>query len=240
MNGALFLSQNEAHVWCCDLDALAPANFQNILSADERKRAASFHFPLHRARYIAGRATLRVLLSRYLHRAPESFQFHFNAHGKPELETCDLRFNVSHSSNHALFAFCLKCDIGVDIEFCRDDFDDEKIARLANRFFCEAESRELNWLKSEAKRAAFFRCWTRKEATLKATGEGIAGGLKKYQVSLLPKAAPGVLAPVEEQTAWSLFDLSAPENFAAALAVRAPDISVREMEWDGSRPQRRQ
>jgi 4'-phosphopantetheinyl transferase len=228
------LEANHAHVWRCDLDAFSGAEYEVFLSADERARAASFQFPLHRARYVAARGMLRALLSRYLQRSPEEFRFCVNAHGKPELkkpalEDCALRFNISHSQNAALFAFCFLHDIGVDIEFRRADFDDEKIARLSQRFFCEEENRELESLAGSDKRAAFFRCWTRKESLLKATGEGIAGGLKTYRVSLLPGAAPGVLAPQRQENAWSLCDVSAPEDYAAALAVRAPNIMVREM-----------
>lgn len=226
---------NEAHVWRCNLDALAEdtlaAEHEKLLSDEERARAVQFRFPLHRARFIAGRATLRILLARYLNQPSQAFRFRFNAHGKPSLENSALRFNVSHSEHWALFAFCDSHEIGVDIELRRADFDAEKIARLAGRFFCEAESNELQHLSGEEKRAAFFRCWTRKEALLKATGEGIAGGLKTYQVSLLPGAAPGVLAPRHEVKNWSLFDVPAPAHFAAALAVRAPEIAVRYLEF---------
>lgn len=220
------LHKGQAHVWRCDLDALSPAEYQPLLNADERERAARFHFPLHAARYIAARGVLRRLLSRYLGRKPEEFHFVLNGHGKPELVEKPLRFNVSHSKNRALLAFGFPHDLGVDLEFCRGDYDDVKIARLASRFFCAAESKELDGLSGEARRTAFFRCWTRKEALLKATGDGISGGLAKYQVSLLPGATAQVLTPQDEASGWSLFDLQPEENFAGALAVRARQCEV--------------
>jgi len=215
------LKLGQAHIWRCDLDALPVSDYELLLSDDEWQRAARFHFPLHRARYIAGRGALRSLLAQYLGQKPAEFSFTLNDHGKPELKESQLRFNVSHSQNVALLAFCLTDDIGADVEFRRGDYDDEKIARLARRFFCEAESRELETLSGTAKQAAFFRCWTRKEALLKATGEGIAGGLATYRVSLLPRQKAEVLAPYEEIGDWSLFDLQPGENIAGALAIRA-------------------
>lgn len=220
------LEANHIHVWRCDLDALPVCTYEAFLSDDERQRAARFHFPLHAARYIAGRGALRSLLARYLNQKPEAFSFILNAHGKPELTARQLRFNVSHSQNIALLAFCPAHDIGVDLEFRRDDYDDVKIARLARRFFCTAESQELATLNSDQKKTAFFRCWTRKEALLKATGEGISGGLAKYRVSLLPGSAAQVLAPVEETDGWSLFDLQPGENVAGALAVRSAQCKI--------------
>lgn len=220
------LTRNEVHVWRCDLATLSPDDYKELLSNEERERAARFHFSLHRARYIAGRGVLRALLGHYAGKAPEQIKLVTSAHGKPELASGELRFNVSHSQNFALLAFCLSHDIGVDIEAHRPDFDNQRIARIALRFFCEGEREELTTLESDEKRSAFFRCWTRKEALLKATGEGISGGLAKYQVSLLPEEAPGVLAPPDEAEEWSLFDLQPYASFAGALAVREVDIKV--------------
>ena len=220
------LLPGQAHVWRCDLDILLVEEYETFLTKDEHERAARFRFPLHRARYIAGRGALRYLLAQYLTRQPQEFSFVLNAHGKPELASKQLRFNVSHSQNLALLAFCPDDDIGVDLEFRRTDYDDEKIMRLAGRFFCKAESHELETVNGPARQAAFFRCWTRKEALLKATGEGISGGLATYQVSLLPGRPAQVLAPVEETGDWSLFDLQPGEGFAGALAIRAPQCEV--------------
>jgi 4'-phosphopantetheinyl transferase len=220
------LPAGQAHVWRCDLSVLPVSTYQSFLSEDERQRAARFHFPLHRERYIAGRGALRHLLAQYLGQKPADFSFALNEHGKPELVGRQLRFNVSHSQHIAMLAFCHTDDIGVDLEFRRDDYDDEKITRLANRFFCEAESKELATLSGTAKQAAFFRCWTRKEALLKATGEGIAGGLATYRLSLLPGQKAQLLAPPEEAGKWSLCDLQPGESIAGALAVRAERCEI--------------
>ena len=225
------LLPGQAHIWRCDLDTLPVSLYETWLSASENERAACFRFPLHRTRYIAGRGALRYLLAKYADRQPQELSFVLNTHGKPELPSKQLRFNVSHSQNVALLAFCPTHDIGVDVEFRRTDYDDEKTMRLARRFFGEAESRELATVNGPARQAAFFHCWTRKEALLKATGEGISGGLATYQVSLLPGQPPKVLAPAEEINDWSLFDLQPGEGVAGALAVRAPQCEVWNYEY---------
>lgn len=220
------LQSREAHVWRCDLDTLGTSNCWSILNRDERERADRFHFSIHRSRFIAARGLLRRLLSAYLDRPAAQVRFDCNAHGKPDLHDRALRFNISHSKNQALFAFTSVHSIGVDLEQERDDFDDEKISRLAERFFGDSEIAALSTLCGGEKRAAFFRCWSRKEALLKATGEGVSGGLKTYQVSVLKNDAARVLSPEGASDSWTLLDLKPGNGFAAALAVCSLEVNA--------------
>lgn len=232
------LQKTQAHVWSCDLDR-APDS-ENSVSADERKRAARFHFERDQTRFLRGRGVLRLLLARYLNASPEDLEFEINAHGKPELPDYFLgnpqilRFNVSHSQNRALFAFGWDFDIGVDIEFQRADCDAEKTAKLAARFFTPEESRALSTLDAAAMRTAFFQLWTRKEALLKAVGTGVSGGLARFEISVLPHEKPRVLAPPNEADDWHLFDLEVEPEYSGALAVKtksADEYSVCRFEF---------
>lgn len=229
------LKKQEAHVWRCDLDRIAARGAEYSLSTDEHARADKFHFQRDRSRFLAGRGVLRCLLAGYLNTSPSHLEFAVNAHGKPELKSNphSLRFNVSHSQNQALFAFCFERDIGVDIEWMRPDLDAQKILRLAHRFFTPQESRALSTLEETARRAAFFRLWTRKEAFLKAVGSGVAGGLSRYEISLLSGEKPQILAPQGEAKLWSLFDLDVEPEYSGSLAVKAQivfDFTIQS--WD--------
>jgi len=223
------LPENQAHVWRCDLDRISPSEYS--VAADEHARAAKFHFERDKNRFLAGRGVLRQLLANYLNVSAEDLKFVVNSHGKPDLpenlqdNSHALRFNISHSQNHALFAFGFDFDIGVDIEFQREDFDAEKISRLANRFFTPNENRALSTLESLEKREAFFRLWTRKEALLKAVGTGVSGGLSRFEISCLSEETPRVLAPRKESKNWTLFDLEVEAEYSGALAVRAENTT---------------
>lgn len=234
------LQKNQAHVWSCDLDGAPESEYS--VSADERQRAARFHFERDQTRFLRGRGVLRLLLARYLNASPEDLEFEINAHGKPELRnnvnenSQKLRFNISHSQNRALLAFGWDFDIGVDIEFQRDDFDVEKIAKLAARFFTKKESRQLSTLDAAAMRTAFFQLWTRKESLLKAVGTGVSGGLSHFEISVLPQEKPRVLAPKHEADDWRLFDLEVQPEYSGALAVKAKsanEYSVYQLQIPG-------
>ena len=229
------LKKEEAHVWRSNLDRITARGAEYSHSADERARADKFHFQRDRSRFLAGRGVLRRLLAHYLDTSSAQIKFAVNAHGKPELKSNphSLRFNISHSRNQALFAFCFERDIGVDIEWARPDLDAQKILRLANRFFTTSESHTLSTLEEAARRAAFFRLWTRKEALLKAIGTGVAGGLSQYEISLLAGEKPQILAPTDEAKLWSLFDLQVEAEYSGALAVRIEDASNFAVQsWD--------
>jgi 4'-phosphopantetheinyl transferase len=178
----LDLSANEVHIWNASLDLSSSntAELLRLLSSDEVDRADSFYFEPDRSRYIVRRGFLRILLSRYLEVLPENLGYSYSSYGKPSLEAqfaqSGLHFNVSHSGELALFAFSKEYEVGVDIECIRDDIEFDQIAHT---LFSPSEQRSLNSLSTMDKIKGFYSCWTRKEAFIKARGQGCligAGG----------------------------------------------------------------
>jgi 4'-phosphopantetheinyl transferase len=180
------LGPGEVHVWSVDLDpppALAAA-LGRLLAPDERERAARFRFDEHRRRYAVGRGALRTLLGAYVGERPEALRFGYGPRGKPELADFPaLGFNLSNSEDLALVGVLRGREIGVDVEYMKPMPD---LAQIAERFFCAAETAKLLALPEERRREAFFNCWTRKEAYLKAVGEGLAAPLDSFEVTLTP------------------------------------------------------
>ncbi|WP_208821673.1 4'-phosphopantetheinyl transferase HetI [Tolypothrix sp. PCC 7910] len=213
----LILLPDNVHVWRINLDQSA-AELQYLtttLSSDESARAQRFYFPEHRQRFIAGRGSLRTILSRYLGITPQEVQFDYEPRGKPFLASrfshSGLSFNLSHSQNLALCAVSKNRQIGIDLEYIRPMSDLES---LAQRFFLPREYDLVRSLPDEQKSSVFFRYWTCKEAYLKATGEGIAQ-LERIEISLTPTEA----AKLQTAKGWSLLELLPAENYAAAMVV---------------------
>ncbi len=224
----LTLNRGEVHVWRANIDNLPHlAQLANTLTDDEHARANRFRFPLHRDRYIAARGQLRALLSRYLKSPAEAFRFTQGKFGKPALlDGGDLRFNVSHSHQLALYAFTLECELGVDVEYVRSDFGTLDIAK---HYFSEHEQATLRALPPEQHTDAFFLAWTRKEAYIKAIGEGLSMPLAQFDVSLTPGQPARLLAnrrtPGEVER-WSMFELHPGEGYKGALMVEGQDNHV--------------
>ena len=220
---SLSLQSGEVHVWRIELEQPDEflEKFRATLDPDELERAGRFHFEIHRRRFIAGRGFLRDVLSRYLETKPAALKFSYGAYGKPALagehEQSSVRFNISHSQNVALLAITEAKQLGVDVERIRADFATEDIAR---RFFSRVEVDCFNALPGEEQAAAFFRCWTRKEAFIKATGKGLSQSLDSFDVTLAP-ATPATLLRVEDDDAsrWSMSDIDAGADYAASLVV---------------------
>lgn len=227
----LSLAPDEVHAWRASLDR--PESeleaLEDVLAPDERSRAARFRQAKDRSASIVGRSLLRTLLGRYLGVAPQSLAFVYNAHGRPELpaapEAGRLRFNLSHSGSLVLLAFARERQVGIDVERPGRPLHFESIA---GRFFSAAETAALFALPEPERRAAFFRCWTRKEAFIKGTGHGIAYGLDRFDVTLRPDEPARVLRAERDDAAlWSLCDLPAGPGYAAALAVEGGAWSLR-------------
>ncbi len=221
------LNQLEVHVVCVDLNRASaglPGLYER-LSADERERAARFRIEKHRSRFVVGRAVLRGLLGRYTGRDPEAIQFIYGPNGKPSLSDHTLHFNASHSEDRALYAFSQSHSLGVDIEFVRELPD---FGTIAAKFFSPVENAQYRAEESAHKTAAFFRCWTRKEAFIKATGDGLSYPLDQFDVSLghparlLAIGGDGALA-----SEWSLYHLTPAAGYIGALAIRGHGFDVR-------------
>ena len=178
------LLADEVHVWRLTLDR-PPERFLELLEPDEVERANRFYFERDRKHFVVARGFLRLLLGWYLHAGPKQLQFAYGAWGKPSLanEFCEsqLRFNMSHSHGVALYAVTQGREIGVDVEHVRAYFAGDYIAR---RFFSPHEVGDLRGLPEDDRVSAFFRCWTRKEAYIKATGRGMSQPLDGFDVTL--------------------------------------------------------
>src|SRR5262249_6099605 len=146
------------------------ARLYETLSADERQRAAGFRFERHRSRFIASRGFLRLILGAYLGMLPEAVKFTYGLNGEPGMDGDRVQFNASHSEDRALYAIALDAPIGVDLEWMRPSLDFDQIARS---FFSPVEWAEYRVIPPDRQTEAFFRCWTRKEAFIKATGLGL-------------------------------------------------------------------
>ena len=233
------ISKGECHLWSASLkenEAKLPQLYEP-LSVEERQQAARFHFDKDRNMYILAHGLLRRLLARYLDIRPESLDFFAGASGKPQLakSACplDLRFNISHTRGLAAVALALDHDVGVDVE-CLERSVDWPL--MAKRILCERENAEVNALPEAEKQAAFFKGWVCKEAVLKATGEGIAGGMDQVEVSLSPGKEARLLAfrgDTSASSRWTLHTLSISPNVVAAVAVDAPNVSLVVRQWDG-------
>jgi 4'-phosphopantetheinyl transferase len=178
----LTLKSATVHLWRMSLllQAETKAPYLALLSADEAARAERFHFRIHRERFIAARAMLRLILGLYLQKLPESLQFSYSEKGKPSLPDSDIQFNISHSETAAVLAVTLHDPIGVDIEKREDFFKDS----LAKRYFSSAEYASLLALPEASRSKGFYAIWSRKEALLKATGEGLHTPLDSFTVAL--------------------------------------------------------
>ena len=209
-----------AAVWLADLDdAASDEGAGEVLSEDERARAQRFVFDVHRRRFIAARAWLRRCLAERLGRPAASLRFEYGPVGKPALAGTDrLRFNLSHSGRYALLAVTEGAEVGVDIEHVRPLSDMEA---LAERVFSAAERAALAAVPAERRVEAFFAGWTRKEAYIKARGEGIAL-LGAIEVVLSPGQAPRLVRVADrpdEPERWSIEALSPVPGFAAAVCL---------------------
>ena len=207
-------------IWLTASDA-ALAHYRSTLSVDERHRAQRFSFAKLRRSYTLSRGGLRILLAHYLRCPPSAIELVCGAKGKPELrDSARIRFNVSHSGQIALYAFTLGCELGVDVEQVRE-LDD--LASIAVRFFSTGEVSELLSLESEDRGLAFFRCWTRKEAYVKAIGHGLAVPLNRFRVTLLPGAPARfvqIASDVEIASDWTLNHLEPAPGYVGALAYQ--------------------
>ncbi|HIK10029.1 MAG TPA: 4'-phosphopantetheinyl transferase superfamily protein [Oscillatoriaceae cyanobacterium M33_DOE_052] len=227
----LILVPHEVHIWRANLDL----NQEQIevlletLSPQEQERAKRFHFTHDWRHFIAARGILRNILASYVGMAPEKLHFGYGDRGKPYLETTSaggmVQFNVSHSQGTALYAVTLGSNIGIDLEAIRP-IDHHN---LAKRFFSPTEAATLAQLPPELQQTAFFRAWTSKEAYLKATGEGLAGGLGSVEISINPDSPPQLLNiggnPYLTER-WSLQELNPGPGFTAAVAVEGPIWSL--------------
>lgn len=212
----------DVQLWVKPLDLLCEQvqTLEKTLSPDEQERANRFRFPEHRRRFIVARGSLREILGHYLALAPSEVRFRYDLKGKPflcpRLEK-QLQFNVSHSHELALIGVTQSQKIGVDLEYVRTIKDCQQ---LAQRFFCESEAAILQTLSDPEQ--AFFQMWTAKEAYLKATGEGIAGGLDQVEVTFSSGQVQGLKSIAGNQkivNQWQVWSFFPQPDYIATIVV---------------------
>jgi 4'-phosphopantetheinyl transferase len=236
------LREQDVHVWKARLDLPASliTPLQETLSPEERARAQRFYFERDRSHWAVARGLLRLLLAHYTHTDPREIRLQANAYGKPRLVFpplhLPLQFNLSHSVDLALYAFSWQRHLGVDVEYMRTDIAYDE---LAQHSFSPSEQTALLHLPAEQKHQAFYNCWTRKEAYIKARGMGLSLPLDLFDVELLPGKPTALLhsrEQSEEVSRWSMRELLPEAGYAGALVVeghgwqlhcwRWPDLSI--------------
>lgn len=240
----LALAPGEIDVWSIRLDPSAEQveKLGRCLSPDEWERANRFRFDKHRRQYVVGRGALRTLLAAYTGTRPELVKFSYGPRGKPFLESFgtsagtsegDLQFNLTNSDELALVGFVLGREIGVDVEYLRKMPDCEQISE---RFFSESERKVLRSIPFPAKEEVFFNCWTRKEAYLKAVGEGLAAPLDSFDVTLALDEPPRMLTlegDPERAARWFFHHLRPAPDYIGAIAIEGGTWEVRTWTFEG-------
>jgi 4'-phosphopantetheinyl transferase len=232
-----YLLEDEVHVWLApfDVGSFLPL-LRMCLSPEEIARAARFRSPADERSALVSRGILRQLLGQYLRREPSAIAFACNAFGKPRLaeahDADGLSFNVSHSQDRVVFAFARQGRIGIDVERIRPEAANED---LVDHYLAPAEVNRLRSLPAAERIEGFFECWTRKEAFLKARGDGLMGRLDTFEVAFGRNVTPAILHVEEddgtEAQDWTVLNLPMGDDYAAALVAEGPCRQLRCYRW---------
>jgi 4'-phosphopantetheinyl transferase len=232
------LGQEDVHVRIASLDRRESELrfFESILAEAEINRANRFRFHKDRERFVAGRGLLRVILSPYLGLPANEIIFTYGSHGKPGIRRQEgrpaIQFNLAHSAGTAIYAITRDRPVGIDIELVNHEFPIESVAE---RFFSKVEVAAFRSLPRDMQRIAFFKCWTRKEAFIKALGDGLSCPLADFDVSLTPGERARLLkvrwAP-EEASRWCMEDIESVPNCAAAIVISGPQCRMHISQCD--------
>ena len=233
----LALADDEVHVWRISLNQPQSviADLRTYLEAAELERAARYFFDKDRYQYIIGRGVLRLLLGRYLGQPAAGIRFQYTGYNKPFLDPSfapfNLHFNLSHSGKVALLAFARHHEVGVDVELIRTDMEHSDISE---NFFSPYEVSVLRSVSSTEQPLVFFNCWTRKEAYIKAQGQGLSLALDSFDVTMRPDEPTKLLAirdQPDDAAAWTLMALHPGVGYVGALAIRAHGLRYQLWEW---------
>jgi 4'-phosphopantetheinyl transferase len=234
------LAPYDLHVWSAILDVSAQQEerFWRLLAPEEQDRARRFHFEHDKTHFVAARGILRTLIGRYLACSPDVVRFTYGKYGKPALlhpsTTETFQFNVTHTQGTALFAFCWGSPVGVDVEQLRPLSDTHQIAA---RYFSNDENKHFNTLPAAQTNEGFFNCWTRKEAFIKAVGDGLSYPLNQFDVTLRPGDAARfvhIRGSKTEASRWSLYALTPRPGYVGAVAVPGRNWHLSCWQWPPS------
>ncbi|HTI72987.1 MAG TPA: 4'-phosphopantetheinyl transferase superfamily protein [Candidatus Limnocylindria bacterium] len=228
---------DEVHLWKIQLDwpESVLARFRRDLSVEEQQRADRFVFDKHRRRYVVAHGAMRSVLSRYLGCDPRQVEYQTNSKGKPAIKPGlgdgILQFNLSHSEEVALLAVTQGRAVGVDLEQVREFSGRDGIVE---KQFSAAEWEEFQRVPPPLRNEAFTLGWTRKEAFVKALGEGLSCDLRAFSVSLTPGEEPRLVhidPSLEGRGPWALGHIDPEPGFCGALVVAGSGFVVRERVW---------
>jgi 4'-phosphopantetheinyl transferase len=230
---SLVVRENEAHIWLVQTngESISPGDFKDLLSSVEQDRASKFKFETDRRRYITAHAALRSIISIYVNSPARELQFASGPYGKPKLAAIHdkkkIAFNLSHSHEVALIAVTQDREIGVDVEWVREDFAFDEVAQ---RFFTTREVAALHALPLHLQREAFYKCWTSKEAFLKVKGTGLSGKLDEVEIVLTDHVVR-VKGTIPN---FSLIELTVDGGYVAALVVDGvePRLTYYAYAWE--------
>ena len=233
----LILPNNEVHLWSASVqENISYLNtYRHILSLEEKQRAERFKFKRDQDRFIIAHVLLRLVLSRYIKITPQAIAYSSNSFGKPNLKGCSdietINFNMSHSNDHVLIAVANNLAVGVDIEWVRPI---ENANQIVETFFSAKEKVQFQSLSDHLKTEAFYSCWTRKEAFIKALGVGISLPLNQFSVSFLPGEPADLLevpTTIEQPEFWTLEEFQVREGYVAAIAAQGTGLKFCYWKW---------
>jgi 4'-phosphopantetheinyl transferase len=229
------IGEDEVHVWLVPLEQPdhVKEEMESFLDDGERERRGRYVHDVHRDRFCVGRGLLRILLGDYTGRSPEQVRFSYGENGKPVLaDGPAMAFNMSHSGAWGLLGVTRAAAVGVDIEAIRSVPEFEDIARA---HFAPGEVDALTRLPGDRRQDGFFACWTRKEAFVKMTGEGLAMALDQFEVSVDPDgpaALRSVRGSVTDAQACALWSFRPVPGFWGAVAAQGRDLVMRQFRLD--------
>lgn len=229
-SSSLVLKENEVHIWSVQTlgESSSSGDFKDLLSSVEQDRASKFKFETDRRRYITAHAVLRSILAIYVSGPARELQFVTGPYGKPKLAPIQAKkfeFNLSHSHEVVLIAVTQGREIGVDVEWVRKDFAFDEVAQ---RFFTTREVAALHALPLHLQREAFYKCWTSKEAFLKAKGTGLSGQLDEVEIVFIDQVVR-VKGTVPN---FSLIELTVDGGYVAAMVVGGPEPRLTYYAWE--------
>lgn len=231
------LKPNTVHVWTINFAVNDEAfnKYLSLLSEDEKKRASKFKFFKDKRCYVVTKGVLRLLSGHYLNKEAKAICFAYGEYSKPKFKhKTNLNFNVSHSGDSAILGFVYDHTIGVDIEKIKNNFDTFKIA--AN-FFSKKEIAALREIPKPQQHMAFYRCWTRKEAFVKAKGSGLSFPLDSFSVSLDTDLEAELLEThwdKKEKSDWSYHSFIPDSNYIAAVIIDSTVSTFKSFQLDVS------
>jgi len=230
----LSIDSDVIHIWNIKYrDDENLEEYKSVLSENELERAGKFRYDKHRNIFIKTRGLQRILIAKYLQDKPNDIHIEFGPHGKPFCKNkSQLTFNASHAGAVILLAFTLKNELGIDVELIKKEVEVESISK---HFFSENEIVKLISLDKSLRHEAFFTCWSRKEALIKAIGDGLSFPLDQFEVSFAADEPVSLLETKWDETEknqWTILDIPLENDYKGALAVKAKGQSIEYFDWE--------